>query len=58
MHKYQKRPPKGKGLTCRKCGGWRFVTYYTRKRRDCILRSRQCKTCGERMITWEQPAAE
>jgi transcriptional regulator NrdR family protein len=52
MHSY--RP----GLVCRKCQGRQFAVVYTRHRIGGILRSRRCKACGERMITWERPAGD
>jgi transcriptional regulator NrdR family protein len=55
MHKYH---PRSQGLVCRVCGGRRFAVIYTRNRQGGILRSRKCKHCGNRMITWERPAGE
>jgi len=43
-----------KGLVCRKCGCRHFRVIYTRPQADGrIKRSRQCRNCGRRMVTWE-----
>jgi hypothetical protein len=44
-----------RGLVCRKCGSRHFLVVYTRPRDGCIVRSRKCRNCGTRMITWERP---
>jgi transcriptional regulator NrdR family protein len=56
MHNYQSRGQDGQGLVCRVCGGRLFTVIYTRNRNGYVVRSRQCKRCGQRMITWERPA--
>ena len=58
MHNYDSEKPADHGLVCRKCQGQDFTVVYTRHRRGHIVRSRKCKTCGERMITWERPAGK
>jgi hypothetical protein len=58
MHKDHPRRQDGQGLVCRVCGGRMFAVVYTRNRKGCIVRSRKCKHCGNRMITWERTAGE
>jgi len=47
-----------RGLVCRTCGGRTFSVLYTRSRHGYIIRNRQCKKCGKRMLTQERPAGE
>jgi ribosomal protein L40E len=42
------------GLVCRRCGCRHFETVYTRPKLGCILRLRQCRHCGYRMVTRER----
>jgi len=44
----------GPGLVCRKCGCRHFYTVYTRPKPGCILRSKECRHCGARMVTRER----
>ena len=46
-------PPRG--LECRACGCRHFEVLYTRPRPGGIMRVRQCRHCGRRMITREVP---
>jgi len=43
-----------RGLVCRKCGCRHFLTRYTRPKPGCIVRSKECRHCGQRMITHER----
>jgi hypothetical protein len=42
------------GLACPKCGCHHFDVVYTRPKRGCIRRLRECHHCGHRMPTWER----
>jgi len=42
------------GLVCRKCGCRHFETVYTRPKPGCILRQKECRHCGARMLTRER----
>ena len=50
--------PSDSGLQCRKCGGCASAVLYTRRRFGCVIRSRKCKHCGQRMVTRERPIGE
>jgi transcriptional regulator NrdR family protein len=44
-----------RGLRCRWCGSDRFRVVYTRRawgRK--VVRRRECRICGERLMTWER----
>ncbi|MBM4020278.1 MAG: hypothetical protein FJ288_18485 [Planctomycetes bacterium] len=43
-----------RGLVCRKCGCRHFYTIYTRAKPGCILRLKECRHCGQRMVTRER----
>ena len=43
------------GLVCRQCGCRHFEVLYTRRRPGSIMRVRQCRHCGKRMVTREVP---
>jgi len=43
-----------RGLMCRKCGCRHFYTIYTRPKPGCILRQKECRHCGTRMVTRER----
>lgn len=50
-------PEEQRGLVCPKCGCGQFFVVYTRPARDSkIVRSRECRHCGRRMITYERVA--
>ena len=50
-------PETQRGLQCRKCGCRHFHVIYTRAAwGGRILRRRECRHCGRRMTTWEQPS--
>ena len=43
-----------RGLVCRHCGCQDFRVTYTRSTwHGRIMRRRQCRHCGKRMLTWE-----
>jgi hypothetical protein len=42
------------GLVCPKCGCRDLRAYYTRARRDYILRKRICRHCGREIMTRER----
>ncbi len=42
------------GLVCRKCGCRHFYTVYTRPKPGCVLRLKECRHCGHRMVTRER----
>jgi transcriptional regulator NrdR family protein len=58
MHGEQIRHEGGdrqRGLKCQACGSRRFRVVYTRPAHDAkIIRSRKCRGCGRRIITWER----
>ena len=48
-----------KGLRCRTCGSGQLSVVYTRGRRGGVVqRRRECRTCGERVTTWERVVGE
>ena len=44
----------GRGLVCRKCGCRHFYTTRTIPKSGCILRQKECRHCGHRMLTRER----
>ena len=44
-----------RGLECRKCGCRHFYVIYTRRREGVIVRLRECRNCGKRLLTHERP---
>ena len=42
------------GLECPKCGCRQFRVIYTRPRHRLILRQKECRDCGRRVMTREQ----
>jgi hypothetical protein len=42
-----------RGLECRACGCRHFEVLYTRPRPGGIMRVRQCRHCGKRLVTRE-----
>jgi hypothetical protein len=44
----------GVGLVCHKCGCRHFETVYTRPKPGCILRRKECRHCGHRIVTRER----
>jgi hypothetical protein len=48
-----REPPPG--LECRGCGCHHFEVLYTRPRLGGIMRVRQCRYCGKRLVTRETP---
>ena len=51
-------PPPLQGIACRRCGCRDLRVVYTRRRRTGILRRRQCRWCGHRVVTYEREAGE
>ena len=47
------RPKECPGVACRKCGCCHLPVYYVRRQKDCILRVRECRHCGRRLVTRE-----
>jgi len=46
-----------RGLQCPKCGCRHFLVVYTQpKGGGRIMRRRECRHCGRRITTYEQPA--
>jgi hypothetical protein len=44
-----------RGLECRKCGCRDLRVVYTRSGRGGhIVRRRECRHCGQRLVTWEK----
>jgi hypothetical protein len=44
-----------RGLRCRHCGCRHFCVIYTRPRRGGrLVRRRECRSCGNRITTWER----
>jgi hypothetical protein len=46
-------PAEQRGLECRACGCRHFEVLYTRPRPGGIMRVRQCRHCGKRLMTRE-----
>jgi transcriptional regulator NrdR family protein len=47
-----------RGLVCEKCGCEHFRVFYTRRAPGGkIVRSRECRHCGRRVITYERVAS-
>ena len=46
-------PAERRGLECRACGCRHFEVLYTRPRPGGIMRVRQCRHCGKRLMTRE-----
>jgi transcriptional regulator NrdR family protein len=44
------------GICCPRCGCADLRVVYTRHRHERIVRSRECRHCGKRMITVERTA--
>ncbi len=42
------------GLVCRQCGCRHFLTVYTRRRNDGIVRRKRCRNCGATITTREK----
>lgn len=42
------------GLACPRCGCRHLLVAYTRHRPGCIVRARDCRLCGKRIITRER----
>jgi transcriptional regulator NrdR family protein len=57
MHTAAKQPLRKTGLSCPKCGCRDLRAYYTRAKRDYILRKRICRHCGHEVITRERIGA-
>lgn len=52
-------PNATRGLVCRSCGCRHFLVVYTRpKANGGIMRRRQCRHCGRRIVTWERTCGE
>ena len=49
-------PAEQRGLECRACGCRHFEVRYTRQQTNRIMRVRQCRHCGRRLVTYEKPA--
>jgi len=50
--------PQKRGLECRNCGCAHFRVLYTRRAwGGRLLRRRECRHCGRRITTYEQPVA-
>ena len=43
------------GIGCPRCGCRHMYVVYTRQRAKKILRVRECRYCGRRIKTYEQP---
>lgn len=61
MNERSTRPPtepdEQRGLLCPKCGCEHFRVMYTRRAvGGKIVRNRECRHCGKRVITYEQVA--
>jgi len=51
------KPEEQRGLVCPKCGCEHFRVIYTRRTwGGKIMRSRECRHCGRRVITYEHVA--
>lgn len=48
-------PAEQRGLECRQCGCRHFEVCYTRQQENQIMRVRQCRHCGRRLVTYEKP---
>ncbi len=44
------------GIECPRCGCRHLYVVYTRQRSKKILRVRECRYCGRRIKTYEQPS--
>jgi transcriptional regulator NrdR family protein len=54
-----KKVENDRGLQCRQCGRRHFRVVYTRAAwGGRIIRRRECRTCGERLTTWERAIGE
>lgn len=49
-------PPPGGGIRCPSCGCQDLRVIYTRHRRGRIVRRRECRYCGRRLLTYEHIA--
>jgi len=47
-------PPSDDGLRCPDCNCGHLYVIYTRRRRDKIIRQRECRHCGRRINTIER----
>jgi transcriptional regulator NrdR family protein len=57
MNAVAKQTLRKTGLSCPKCGCRDLRAYYTRAKRDYILRKRICRHCGHEVITRERIGA-
>jgi hypothetical protein len=49
----------GKGIRCRGCGCRHFAVVKTRRApRDRVMRTRECRNCGQHLVTYEAAAGE
>lgn len=56
-YKPAEKPDERRGLVCPKCGCQHFRVVYTRHARGGrIVRNRECRHCGRRVITYESVA--
>lgn len=46
------------GLVCHRCGCRHFFVVYTRPRLGGIIRRRECRYCGTRILTYERKYGE
>jgi len=47
------RPKKCPGVACRKCGCCHLPVYHVRRQKGCIVRVRECRNGGRRLVTRE-----
>jgi len=48
------RPKECPGVACRHCGCCHLPVYYVRRQKNFIVRVRECRHCGRRLVTREQ----
>lgn len=48
------KPTKPRGISCPVCGCRDLPVYYTRERESGIMRVRQCRHCGRKIVTHER----
>jgi len=56
-NKASRQPGVEVGLECPQCGCRHFRVLYVRPRRGYIVRRRECRYCGHRVVTREQIGA-
>jgi transcriptional regulator NrdR family protein len=50
----EREAPRAEGIPCRGCGCTHHHVVYVRRLEGRVMRRRECRNCGRRMITYEE----